>query len=203
MRMLDLFAGMGGASRAMRVRGWDVVTVDNAPELAPDIRADIRDWQPSSNLVGVDLVWASPPCTEFSLARVGPRPAPNMGCLDAALHIIGELRPRWWVIENVRGACRIFRPRLGPYVQSHGPVFLWGVFPWFEARVPPYKTKTSGDNKARRRAVTPYVISEALALACERIGPAAARAGVELARPAAPWRGSSPHVARGHDQVAP
>lgn len=41
--MLDLCCGLKGASAAMRDRGWEVV----------------RGRRP-------DLVWASPPCTEFS-----------------------------------------------------------------------------------------------------------------------------------------
>ena len=35
MLMLDLCCGLGGASRAMRERGWEVVTVDIVPEFNP------------------------------------------------------------------------------------------------------------------------------------------------------------------------
>lgn len=61
LRMLDLFAGLGGASRAMRERGWDVARVDNADDLPVEHRADICTWQPPSDLTGIDLLWASPP----------------------------------------------------------------------------------------------------------------------------------------------
>jgi hypothetical protein len=54
--MLDLFAGLGGASQAMIDRGWRVVRVDLEPRLRPDVVADVAHlplrWQP-------DLLWAA------------------------------------------------------------------------------------------------------------------------------------------------
>jgi site-specific DNA-cytosine methylase len=64
MLMLDLFAGRKGASRAMVARGWTVVTVDIDPSYEPDIVGDLRRW--SWNGPRPDLLWASPPCDEFS-----------------------------------------------------------------------------------------------------------------------------------------
>ena len=37
MLMLDLCSGLGGASKAMKERGWDVITVDVNPEFSPDV----------------------------------------------------------------------------------------------------------------------------------------------------------------------
>ena len=42
--MLDLFAGLGGASEAMRRRGWEVVTVDNDPVFNCTVTADLAEW---------------------------------------------------------------------------------------------------------------------------------------------------------------
>ena len=44
MLMLDLFSGLGGASKAMKERGWEVITVDNNPKFNPDICIDIREY---------------------------------------------------------------------------------------------------------------------------------------------------------------
>lgn len=167
MRMLDLFAGLGGASQAMRSRGWDVVTVDNDPRFGCTHTADLSTW--SYDGPPIDLVWASPPCTEFSResmpwCRTGK--APSTGLVHAALRIIAEVSPTWWVIENVRGATKYLNPLMGPPLQSHGPFFLWGQFPAFACRVKPFKEKLSSARRAERAKV-PEALSSALAVACE------------------------------------
>jgi len=42
---LDLFAGRGSATAAMRDRGWRVIRVDNDPVMEPDVLADIATWR--------------------------------------------------------------------------------------------------------------------------------------------------------------
>lgn len=111
--MLDLFAGLGGASQAMRSRGWSVTTVEIDPKFRPDVVGDVARLPIRGQF---DLVWASPPCTEFSResmpwCRTGN--TPDMSLVLAAKAAIDELRPRWWVIENVRGASRYLTPILG------------------------------------------------------------------------------------------
>ena len=41
MQILDIFAGLGGASAAFKDRGWDVVTVDNDPRFDCTHTADL------------------------------------------------------------------------------------------------------------------------------------------------------------------
>jgi hypothetical protein len=176
LRMLDLFSGLGGASRAMRERGWDVITVDIEPRFNPSIIADISTYHYEGKLP-VDLVWASPPCTEFSKDSL-PRswacnrnnpPKPDTALTEAAMRVIEEVKPRWWVIENVRGAVKHFRPILGAPVKRVGSRYLWGVFPDFDCppvygkwRLPP------SPDRAALRSLIPRELSEALCLACEQ-----------------------------------
>jgi hypothetical protein len=166
--MLDLFAGLGGASQAMKARGWDVVTVDNDPAFNCTVTADLAGWSWAGRQP--DLVWASPPCTEFSrdlLPWIKTDGPPSLALALAAKRIIEETAPQWWVVENVRGASKWFRPIFGPVVRACGPFFLWGRFPHFHYRHGG-KKKESWTSRARAdRAKVPAALSLALARACE------------------------------------
>lgn len=164
--MLDLFAGLGGASRAMRARGWQVTTVELDPKFRPDVVGDVARLPIRGQF---DLIWASPPCTEFSResmpwCKTGN--PPSLELWQAAERAIAELRPRWWVIENVRGAVRW----VGRQPQRRiGPFYLWGRMPAFKVRDLAHKPKESWSSSQRaERARIPMALSLALAEACER-----------------------------------
>lgn len=191
LSMLDLFSGSGAASRAAAVRGWRVVRIDNAPGTAADIRADLATWEPPRDLGRFDLVWASPPCTKLSTAGRGRDVEVGLVLVRAALRIIRELAPRWWVLENVHGATRAIGELIGPPVACYGSFYLWGVFPPFAAEVARSKTRMSGRRRAQRRAAIPWPISDGLARACEALA-------MELrARPELPPAGTPPAPGRG------
>jgi hypothetical protein len=164
--MLDLFAGTGGASAAFRAAGWEVVRVEMDRAFPAEHHADVAAWSWAGRRPS--LVWASPPCTEFSResmpwSRTGA--TPSLALVDAAERIVRECRPDFWVIENVRGATRYLTPRYGdPLVL--GPVFLWGHFPRFRARVMPWKERLSSKQRAARAAI-PYAVSAGLLRAIE------------------------------------
>jgi hypothetical protein len=123
-----------------------VIRIDNNPEVVAATKGTwMLDLADPANVMAVldahlnDLhveklvVWASPPCTDFSTKN------PNRGAEDfdldlvrSAMHIIEWLHDRYgvhsWVIENVRGAIGHFDTLLGPYRQRIGPFFLWGSF---------------------------------------------------------------------------
>jgi C-5 cytosine-specific DNA methylase len=162
--MLDLFAGTKGASRAFAEAGWEVVTVDNDPAHEPDVVADLRSWSWDGRRP--ELVWASPPCQEFSRTAMpwcrakGP-PEPSMELVEAALRVVEETRPHYWALENVRGAVPYIRPLLGEPRVIAGPFHLWGYFPPFRLELPAFKERL-GSKDVVKRAAVPRKLSAAL-----------------------------------------
>jgi len=138
--MLDLYSGLGGASEAFIEAGCHVIRVDNNPDL--DVRNTVHaDASYAFNLVSdekFDLIWASPPCLEFSRAFSAPAPtalregrpfSPDLRDVHKAHEIIKWLKPRYWVIENVAGSIRHLEPILGEPSQIIGSFVLWHNLP--------------------------------------------------------------------------
>ncbi len=76
--ILVLCSGLGGASEAFTHEEWTVIRIENNPELeyVPDTRIlDVREW-PNwiEDIPRCDVIWASPPCREFSRAYDAPAP---------------------------------------------------------------------------------------------------------------------------------
>lgn len=163
--MLDLCCGLKGASAAMRERGWKVVTIDNDTRFSPDVCADVRTWVWDGPRP--DLVWASPPCDEFAReffvwSRTGH--PPDLSIVNGCKRVIEKANPRFWILENVRGAV----PYLGKPNHIYYPFYLWGFFPElgnlkFNRR---HKESFSSKQKAERAKI-PYELSRAVALAVE------------------------------------
>lgn len=149
---IDLFAGLGGASEAFyRDSTWQVMRIDNNEALLEHtpglIVADITDFDATMAIIKALMpaevtklvVWASPPCLEFSNAYSAPRSkaarngeeyAPSLACLHAAMDIIDQLPCDAWYIENVKGAIEIFNEEINQtWQQRIGQFFLWGNFP--------------------------------------------------------------------------
>lgn len=171
---LDLFSGSGGATAAFAKRdGWHVIRVDNDPERAQkdllgdcgvDVLADVRRLPFAGR---VDFLWASPPCNEFSTMPPGRDDRrPSLDLVFAALLAVRDLRPRFWIIENVRGAL----PFLGLPRQKIGPFCLWGYFPRIRPplEVVDHRKMTPDNRTAADRAVIPYALSLAVLEAVER-----------------------------------
>ncbi|HIA01165.1 MAG TPA: DNA cytosine methyltransferase [Myxococcales bacterium] len=195
LRMLDLFSGFGGASAAMvESEGWEVVRIENNPLLGDRPHTQLRDvteWLDWIEPLGVfDLVWASPPCTDFSRGFDAPMPTarrngeeyePDLSLMLAAKEIIEHLSPKWWVIENVGGACEWFNPILGKPTQIIQSFYLWGKFPFIAMPVDWRHSKFDGDTwssdplRANRRALVPFQVSDSL------------REGVETQRTLGAW----------------
>jgi len=127
--VVDLFSGGGGFARGFELAGYEIVAgLDNYPPAAKTYKAnftkavviaeDVKEVSGRliAELAGlkpgeVDVVIASPPCEPFT----GANPKRMRDPLDRlyvdpagqlflhAIRLIGELRPRAFVIENVPG----------------------------------------------------------------------------------------------------
>ena len=74
MKLLELFSGTGSVGKVFKESGWTVVSLDR--DMDADIKTDIMDWDYKSmyELGSFDVLWTSPPCTEYRVAKtVGVR----------------------------------------------------------------------------------------------------------------------------------
>ena len=152
--MIDLFAGLGGASQCMiNDEKWDVLQFDNNPDLIQHnpnlIMMDLSNkYNMLMYLNDIDfykyqkiLIWASPPCLEFSYGYNSPRSiaqregrkySPDLTLMLSSkwiIDVVMKCHPNvTWVIENVRGAINDFTPHLGQFRKSINAFFLWGNF---------------------------------------------------------------------------
>ena len=72
-------------------------------DMDADIRTDIMDWDYRSYPPGhFDVIWSSPPCTEYSRAKtVGVRKLGEANSIvRRTLEIIDYLQPTYWMMEN-------------------------------------------------------------------------------------------------------
>ncbi len=170
--VIDLFAGTGSATEPFRRAGWEVVRVELDPSFPAEYHADVSEWHWHGRRP--DLIWASPPCTEFAResmpwCRTGK--TPSLALVEATRRVIAECDPVYWAIENVKGSTRYLTPILGAPL-CLGPVRLYGNFPrhaqppkpWLH--VQPWKERLSSKNK-KGRATMPPCIGEGLRQAIE------------------------------------
>lgn len=153
-RVLDLFSGTGSATEPW-ASAHDVVSVELDPRFEATITADVLDLtvEGLAEHGPFDFIWASPPCTAFSVASIGhhwtggrrayiPKTeaaSHNQELVAHTIRLIAGLTPRWWVMENPRGVLRKLPcvkglPRHEVSLCQYGdtrmkPTDLWGVTP--------------------------------------------------------------------------
>ncbi len=79
-------------------QGWEVIGLDASPEAKATICVDIRLWDYKGYPPGhFDVIWASPVCTHYSIARTNAKTPRNLEWADSlvlkTLEIIDYLNP--------------------------------------------------------------------------------------------------------------
>lgn len=122
LKVLDLFAGTGSSTQAFRDRGHEVVRIELDGAHEADLWADVTELWPNDDILDHhwDFIWASPPCTCFSLAGIShhfevkdgafiPRHEDAEQALNVVAHtrmLIEELEPVAAIMENPRATLR-------------------------------------------------------------------------------------------------
>ena len=126
MKVLELFAGERCISKAFEAKGHETFTVEwDKSHEGISLYADVSKLTAQEILDKFgrpDVMWLSPDCTSYSVAGIGhhrrknpvtgvPEPISDYAkfcheCNQHALELIKELNPKFYFIENPRGAMR-------------------------------------------------------------------------------------------------
>ena len=101
MKVLELFSGTRSIGKCCDQLGWESVSVDLI--LPADHNVDIMNFDYKQyDKDEFDIIWASPPCTEYSRAKSqGVRDIEGANkIVIKTLEIINYFNCKWWFIEN-------------------------------------------------------------------------------------------------------
>ena len=116
MRVIELFAGIGACSKALKRIGLDVEIVDAVEIDSYAIKSfnaihgtnfevqDIKEW--NKDFKNIDLITHGSPCQDFSLAGKQAGGDVNSGTRSSLMYetirIVGKIRPKYVLWENVK-----------------------------------------------------------------------------------------------------
>ena len=106
MKLLELFSGTKSVSKAVGHLYDEIVSVDILNKNNPTYCCDILLWDFKQYPVGYfDAIWASPPCTEYSIILYGRPDRPRNlelanSIVKRTLEIIEYFNPDQWFMEN-------------------------------------------------------------------------------------------------------
>jgi len=116
-KTIELFCGTKSFSKVAKAFGYETFTIDNDKQHNPTICCDILKVPIIQKF---NILWASPPCTTFSVASISthwkggkeayiPKSKEciiGLKLLDKTIKIISKSKPKYWFIENPRGVMR-------------------------------------------------------------------------------------------------
>jgi DNA (cytosine-5)-methyltransferase 1 len=124
VRSIELFAGAGGMAMGVSIAGfsheavleWDkhccaTIQENKVRGVAPATnwplhKVDIRQFDYSNIRKGLELIAGGPPCQPFSLGGKCLGPDDPRDMFPQAIRAVREVRPRAFVLENVKGLLR-------------------------------------------------------------------------------------------------
>jgi len=149
MNVLELFAGSRSVGKVAQKLSFNVYSSDIEQFGGIDYVTDILEFDPSKIPFKPDIIWASCPCTAFSVAAIGknwtkvgndyipknPRAEFGLKLVQKTLEIIEHFNPTYFFIENPRGMLRKMPimadlPRQGVTYSQYGdtrmkPTDIW------------------------------------------------------------------------------
>jgi len=123
MKSIELFAGAGGLALGASLAGfipdavieWDKWACDTIRENQQRQNPLVADWPlheqdvrlfDFSTIKGIDLVAGGPPCQPFSLGGKHKAYSDKRDMFPTTIDIVRKLRPRAFLVENVKGLTR-------------------------------------------------------------------------------------------------
>ena len=120
MKVLELFAGSRSIGKVADRLAFDVYSSDIEQFGGIDYVTDILEFDVTKIPFKPDIIWASCPCTAFSVAAIGknwtkvgddyipknPRADFGLKLVQKTLEIIEHFNPTYFFIENPRGMLR-------------------------------------------------------------------------------------------------
>jgi len=116
MKVLELFAGSRSFSKVAEEMGMETFSSDYKEFDKIDYVVDFMDFDINKLPFKPDIIWASPPCTSYSIAgirfhRVNCAPYSEFAfksddMMVKLLQLIKEVKPKYYFIENPRGVLR-------------------------------------------------------------------------------------------------
>ena len=114
MKVLELFAGAGGAALGLESAGfehaalceWDenACATLRAAGLGPVVEGDVRDLDAIAAVAeDVDLIWSSFPCQAWSMGGKRKGAQDDRNGWPWTVDAIDRFKPKWFLGENVKG----------------------------------------------------------------------------------------------------